>query len=68
MDYTMAAATAFANSVAPIQSNAAQPFRFVYTSGMLAERDQNTTLWFMSEMRKMRVSHCLLRSIRLFSC
>ena len=37
--------------------NPAYPFRFVYTSGALAERDQSKALWLASDYRKIRVSH-----------
>ena len=36
-------------------ANPDHPFRFVYTSGALTERNQDRSLWLMSEHRKMRV-------------
>lgn len=64
IDYTMAGATTFANSLAVKlrQDGSAMPqkkFRFVYTSGMLAVTDQTQKLWFLEEFRKIRVGdHC----------
>ena len=54
-DTTLAGAQTFATSL-PLQPDSKKPFRFVYVSGMLAERDQEKTLWFGQEGRRMRVS------------
>jgi hypothetical protein len=57
LDYTLAASKAFEKSLAtrlPDQTKG-KKFRFVYCSGILAERDQEKSLWFMGEGRKMRV-------------
>lgn len=37
-------------------ANSAHPFRFIYTSAALTERDQDRALWVMGEERKLRVS------------
>ena len=38
-------------------ANPDHPFRFIYTSGVMSERDQdNKGLWLIPEYRKMRVS------------
>lgn len=46
-DYTMVGLKAMAEV-------AGSPFRFVYTSGSLTERDQDKSLWVMSDYRHMR--------------
>lgn len=51
--YTFAAAEAFASSVAP-HTTSGKPFRFLYLSGHLVERDQDKSLWFLGQMRKAR--------------
>ncbi|KAI9728645.1 MAG: hypothetical protein M1828_002751 [Chrysothrix sp. TS-e1954] len=51
VDYTLTAARKF---LSEIQRTEGTPFRFVYLSGMLVERNQNAKLWFLSEVRKMR--------------
>ena len=48
-DYTMIGLKAMAEV-----ANPDRPFRFIYTSGAMTERDQSKTLWLMSEHRKMR--------------
>ncbi|KAK5723763.1 hypothetical protein LTR15_005463 [Elasticomyces elasticus] len=53
VDYTLAAATAFAENLAP-KLGEGKRFTFVYLSGKLCERDQSRSLWFMHEARKMR--------------
>jgi hypothetical protein len=57
LDYTLAAAKAFQKSLAaPLaDQRKGNKFRFVYCSGIIAERDQEKSLWFMGEGRKMRV-------------
>ncbi|MCJ1281721.1 hypothetical protein MMC26_001043 [Xylographa opegraphella] len=52
-DTTLAGAETFATSL-PLQPDSRKPLRFVYVSGMLAERDQKKTLWFAQEGRRMR--------------
>ncbi|MCJ1307240.1 hypothetical protein MMC25_000886 [Agyrium rufum] len=54
LEYTLAAANAFANSLAKQRSSTADKFRFVYVSGMLAVKDQEKPLWFAEEGRRMR--------------
>lgn len=55
LDYTLAAANAFANSLAPrMKSTESRKFRFIYCSGFLTRRDQEKRLWFIGDMRKMR--------------
>ncbi|KAK5677123.1 hypothetical protein LTS10_010312 [Elasticomyces elasticus] len=53
VDYTLAAATAFARNLAPKVGDG-ERFTFVHLSGKLCERDQSQSLWFMEEARKMR--------------
>ncbi|KAK4917589.1 hypothetical protein LTR49_014543, partial [Elasticomyces elasticus] len=53
VDYTLAAAEAFAQNLAP-KLGQGKRFTFVYLSGKLCERDQSRSLWFMDEARKMR--------------
>jgi hypothetical protein len=56
LDYTLAAAKAFQESFAArLADQRKGKFRFVYCSGIIAERDQEKSLWFMGEGRKMRV-------------
>ncbi|CAF9913794.1 MAG: hypothetical protein HETSPECPRED_001662 [Heterodermia speciosa] len=53
VDYTLAAARAFTSSSAPsVPGN--QKFRFIYTSGYLTERNQDQSLWFAGDFRKLR--------------
>ncbi|MCJ1413786.1 hypothetical protein MMC32_000111 [Xylographa parallela] len=52
-DTTLAGAKTFATSLPP-PPDSKKPFRFVYVSGMLAERDQEKSLWFGQEGRRMR--------------
>jgi len=53
--YTGAAAEAFATSLAPGLKDKGKPFRFVYLSGMLANRDTSKTMWFMHNARTIKV-------------
>ncbi|MCJ1258982.1 hypothetical protein MMC24_006816 [Lignoscripta atroalba] len=53
IDYTLAAANAFATSLAPKLGDG-RKFRFVYCSGIMAVRDQEKPLWFMQEPRRIR--------------
>jgi len=57
IDYTMAAANAFATTLASTL-DAGKKFRFIYLSGALAEKDQEKRLWFLENGRKMRVRTC----------
>lgn len=50
-DFTLAAVEAFATLAG---KGTATPFRFVYCSGCLVEKDPAKRLWFMAENRKMR--------------
>jgi hypothetical protein len=50
INYTTVAATVFENL-----GSASKPFRFVSMSGFLAVRDQESSLWFMGEQRKLKV-------------
>lgn len=51
--YTLAAAKAFADNLAP-QLAKENKFRFVYVSSGLSIQDQNNTTWFPTEARKSR--------------
>lgn len=53
-DYTITGLEAMAEV-----ANPDHPFRFIYTSGAFVERDQEKSLWLMSEHRKMRVSRSI---------
>lgn len=57
IDYTMAAARALKEQ---LDKDGKSKFRFVYLSGMAAERDQTKALWFMQEYRRIRVSLAIL--------
>ena len=46
------------NGLANMAAHASKPFRFIYTSGVTVERDQEKTLPFLSEYRLIRV--CVL--------
>lgn len=50
MDYTLAAAKAFAT----LSTSDGKPFRFVYLSGRYTEKNQDKSLWFLTDARKMR--------------
>ncbi|ROW10545.1 hypothetical protein VMCG_01954 [Cytospora schulzeri] len=54
LEYTMAAAKAFTEDAAA-QEGRVSNFRFIYVSGMAAQRDQTKSLWFMRDYRKIRV-------------
>ena len=54
VDFPVTAAKAFAATLAA-QRASTKPFRFVYVSGIVAEKDQARTLWVLSEPRKLRV-------------
>ena len=54
LDYTMAAATTFTTSLAPMLSKG-KKFRFVYLSGMISETDQEKTLWYAQNPRRLKV-------------
>ncbi|KAK5118810.1 hypothetical protein LTR62_000019 [Meristemomyces frigidus] len=54
-DFTFAAARTFLENLRPSAlKTGKKPFRFIYVSGFVVERDQQRNLWFMSEARKMR--------------
>jgi hypothetical protein len=53
--YTLAAAEAFTKSLAPPLKAEGKTFRFVYLSGMLANRDRKKTPWFMPNARNIKV-------------
>ena len=54
IEYTMAAATTFARELAPMLPQG-KKFRFVYLSGMIAERDQGKRLWYAQDGRRIKV-------------
>jgi hypothetical protein len=53
--HTLAAAEAFTSCLAPALREKGKAFRFVYLSGMLANRDTNKSLWFMHNARTIKV-------------
>lgn len=52
VDYPLA----FGNAYSKTLSESKKKFRYVHLSGLATERDQDRTLWFKSETRKMKVS------------
>ena len=61
VDYTIAAATAFTRSLTPMLSPG-QKFRFVYLSGLISERDQEKSLWYAQDARRLKVSYFIFPS------
>lgn len=57
LEYALAAANAFSTHLAPPLANQGKKFRFCYTSGMAAVKDQEKPLWVLQEGRRMRVCH-----------
>jgi len=53
--YSTAAAKAFSEALAPQLKNEKKPFRFLYLSGMLAEREKGKKLWFLHDSRTIKV-------------
>ncbi|KAL4819009.1 hypothetical protein BDW67DRAFT_182570 [Aspergillus spinulosporus] len=51
VDYTLAAVTAFTESLTP---GLEKPLRFIYCSGAAAVRDQEKPLWLMPQTRRIR--------------
>ncbi|KAK0863875.1 hypothetical protein LTR87_015994 [Friedmanniomyces endolithicus] len=55
VDYTLAAAEAFVEHVAPVcRETEGKRFTFLYLSGKICERDQSKALWFLADARRMR--------------
>ena len=54
VDYTLTAAKAFVSALAP-QLPEGRKFRFVFCSGRFSEWDQNKTLLFMGDSRRLKV-------------
>jgi hypothetical protein len=54
--YTLAATEAVTKSLAPPLKAVGKTFRFVYLSGMLANRDTKQTPWFMPNAKNIKVS------------
>lgn len=54
VDYPLAAAKAF-DTAFGAKMPAGKKFRFIFCSGVLAERDQNKSLWMAGEYRRIRV-------------
>lgn len=52
-DYPMTFQTSFARALKAYQDN--PHFRYIYLSGGLVEQDQNKTLFFYNDSRKIRV-------------
>ncbi|KAL2812001.1 hypothetical protein BJX63DRAFT_397865 [Aspergillus granulosus] len=53
IEYTAAAAPVFQRALTESGSDG-RPFRFVYISGAGVERDQNRSLWYMGNFRRLR--------------
>ncbi len=64
VEYTRAAASAFTKVLAPPLKAKGKAFRFVYTSGMLVDRDESKSMWFLKEQRTIKV-HFLLYGNRV---
>jgi hypothetical protein len=58
IDYPLALARAITATRAPGQ----KPFRYVYCSGVAAERDQSKSLWFAQSVRHIKVGRRLTPS------
>lgn len=58
--FTLTAANAFVNTLAPALNG--KKFKFVFCSGMGAEWDQTKPLWFMKDTRRIKVSDIRLPS------
>lgn len=54
VDFTLAAANAFAAKLLPALDEA-KDFKFVFCSGGMASRDQETSLWILQDTRKLKV-------------
>ncbi|KAK4553143.1 hypothetical protein LTR86_009870 [Recurvomyces mirabilis] len=54
VDFTFAAADTFIENLVPDLRKECKRFRFVYVSGVLCEKDQSRSLWFLAQARKMR--------------
>ena len=51
LDYPLA----FARTMLAMRQSATDTFRYVHLSGILAEKDQNKSLWFLQEGRRVKV-------------
>lgn len=60
--YTLAGAEAFSNFLAPELKSKGKTFRFVYLSGVYANRDPNKKMWLFHDVLTMKVLSCLLES------
>jgi hypothetical protein len=56
VDYPLA----FARALAPTLPAQQKPFRYMHTSGILAEKDQTKSLLFLQEGRRIKVTEHLL--------
>jgi len=67
VDYTMHAIAEFQRKLLP-QLPAGTRFSFAYISGFMVERDQTKKLWFLEEVRHIRV--CTVRNLlhHRFAC
>jgi hypothetical protein len=55
IDHTLAAASAFATTLAPPLAKAGRKFPFVFCSGQGAEQKEDARVWLFSETRKIKV-------------
>jgi hypothetical protein len=55
IDYTLAAANAFATTLAPRLGNTGRKFPFVFCSGHGAEQKEDARVWLFSDTRKIKV-------------
>lgn len=56
IEYMLAAAEAFTNSLAPRLKERGKTFRFVLLGGMFSCRDPKKTLWFLHDARMIKAS------------
>jgi hypoxanthine-guanine phosphoribosyltransferase len=56
VDYTLAAAQAFATNLAPRLAEAERKFSFVFCSGYGAEQKKDARVWLYADSRKLKVS------------
>lgn len=65
IDHTLAAANAFATTLAPPLGNAGRKFPFVFCSGYGAEQKEDARVWPFADTRKIKVCG---RSVRRLLC
>jgi len=61
VDYPLA----FVNAFVPTLADSKKHFRYIHLSGQLAERDQEKHLWFLTDLREMKVMLAFSRTFPL---